>query len=232
MFKPLRLMFDRVRNFSDNDSALFTELLYAGEFILRLTTSAFVCVLDDDREKNRYRLIHGLVRANGIGEWSRALDETFTGTASQNFPSKLNDTRRIYTERVGKGSWQHEAVSKLQEVLDGVTGETTPAIEKIALRNWFQAFAELRNKTRGHGAVTPATAARLAKTLNETISILGIRSPIFSMPWVYLHRNMSGKYTVIDLEADASQLDRIKPSSIRRTTIILTEYTSGMVSCG
>ena len=31
------------------------------------------------------------------------------------------------------------------------------------------------------------------------------------MPWVYLHRNMSGKYTVIDLEADASQLDEIEP---------------------
>jgi hypothetical protein len=53
-FAPLALMHERIRRFGeDSDSALFTELLYLGELILKLTTGAFVAAVEDDRENLR-----------------------------------------------------------------------------------------------------------------------------------------------------------------------------------
>jgi hypothetical protein len=73
-FLPIKLMMQRVERFgAQADSLLFGELLYAGEFIRKLTTAAFIAAIEDDREHHRYRLMHGLVRADGIGEWSTKL---------------------------------------------------------------------------------------------------------------------------------------------------------------
>ena len=83
MFKPLDLMLDRVERYGvDSDSALFVELLYTGEFVVKLTTAAFVSAIEDDREYHRYRLLHGLVRADSLGDWVRILDEALIGTGA------------------------------------------------------------------------------------------------------------------------------------------------------
>ena len=67
---PLDLMLARVDRYGgDSEMALFNELLYAGEFALKLTTAAFVSAIDEDRENHRYRLLHTLVRVDGVGDW-------------------------------------------------------------------------------------------------------------------------------------------------------------------
>lgn len=52
------------RNAADCDTALFSELLYVGEILLKITVAAFVSAIEEDREHHRYRLLHGLVRAD------------------------------------------------------------------------------------------------------------------------------------------------------------------------
>ena len=71
-------------------------------------------------------------------------------------------------------------------------------------------FAELRNKTRGHGAITPSSASKVVKALNESISNVGIKNPMFNLPWIFLHRNMSGKYSVKPLSGDEHEIVKIK----------------------
>ena len=158
-FAPMDLMAKRVEKNRDSDYELFTELLYAGEFIVKITVAAFVGAIEDDREGHRYRLLHTLVRADGIGEWASKLEEVLIGPASQHLPSVLTDDRRVFTERVGKDTWQYEALNQLHDVLRGVHPGAQPIGERVSLRTWFTMFAELRNKTRGHGAITPANCA-------------------------------------------------------------------------
>jgi hypothetical protein len=202
-FVPLDLMLERVRRFSaDSDTVAFSELLYAGEFILKTTVAAFVAGMEEDRENQRYRLLHSLVRADGVGDWARALDEILTGPATQQLSGAFSDARKVFTERLGKGNWQHEAVVSLHEVLGCISDGTQPIGDKVALRAWFQMFAELRNKTRGHGAVTPAMCARLAPKLNISIRLLSDNNPVFTLPWAYLHRNLSGRYKVVSIGGD------------------------------
>lgn len=211
MLLPLRLMLDRVdRHGSESDSSLFAELLYAGEFVLKLTVAAFISAIEDDRENHRYRILHGLVRADGLGEWSRSLDEVLVGPTTQHLSPDFSDYRKIFTERVGKGQWQYECVSALQEVLAGAYEDAERMPDKVALRSWFQKFTELRNKTRGHGAPTPAKCARLVPMLQGSIRLFCERNPLFALPWAYLHRNMSGKYRVTTLGGDQTVFADLK----------------------
>ncbi len=115
--RPVELMWARVkRAHEDSDTALLYDLLYAGEFVIRLTTAAVLAAIEEDRDRHRYRLLHTLVRADGIGEWSRALDDALVGPASHHLLSAAKDDSRIFTERLGAGSWQFEAVTRLFEV--------------------------------------------------------------------------------------------------------------------
>lgn len=214
MFKAVEKMLERVsQNGTESDTDLFHELLYAGELILKVTTAAFVAALDDDREHHRYRIVHGLVRADGIGDWSKALDDMLTGPASQCMAPTFRDIRNTFTERVGKGAWQHSAVHDMQDVLLRVHGGAPSVGDRVALRAWGQFFVEVRNKTRGHGAITPAIASALAPTLQESISLICRNNPIFSLPWAYIHRNMSGKYRVVDLGDGQEAFSRLKTSA-------------------
>ena len=66
-------------------------------------------------KNHRYRLLHSLVRADGIGEWAQALDELLSGTTTQQLSSALFEARKTFTQRLGRGEWQYEAVKCLQD---------------------------------------------------------------------------------------------------------------------
>ncbi|WP_211261078.1 hypothetical protein, partial [Gluconobacter oxydans] len=211
MFKPLQLLLNRVEaHGSDSDSTLFTELLYAGEFIVKATTSAMVALIQNDREGQQYRLLHSLVRADGVGEWAAALDQALSGPASQHLVPSALEIRRIFTERSVIGSWQERSVKGLYSVLVGVDPEATPPAERPQLRSWFQLFAQLRNKTRGHGALTPASASKLVQSLQDSVLLMAANNPLLNASWAYLHRNLSGKYRVVPLGGDQSPFDDLK----------------------
>ena len=180
-FLPIELMMRRVEtNSADSDALRFAELLYAGEFILKLTTAAFVSAVEDDVESNRYRLLHALVRADGIGDWASRLDDVLTGPASQHISPALQEHRRVFNERVDETGWQYEAVYSLQAVLEGVHAATPQLPTRVTLRSWFTKFAELRNKTRGHGATTPATCAKLIPAFQKAVDLSSLKTIQFS----------------------------------------------------
>jgi hypothetical protein len=209
-FLPLDLMLFRAHRYgADSDTVLFNELLYTGEFILKLTVATFVAAIEDDRENHRYQLLHGLVRADGIGEWTHALDEALTGSSTQHLSFAASDARRTFTERLGKGTWQYDAVRSLNELLECLDSRTHPIPDRVALRAWFQMFAELRNKTRGHGAPTPAMCAKVAPLLDASIKLLSSNNPVFGLPWAYLHRNLSGRYKVVPIGGDSEKFKKL-----------------------
>jgi hypothetical protein len=78
---PLERMRERVNvTRTESETALVYDLLYAGEMAAKLAVAGLVATTDDDRERHRYRIEHGLVRASGIGDWARALTDPTPGT--------------------------------------------------------------------------------------------------------------------------------------------------------
>ena len=211
---PCDKMLERVERYgSDSDVVLLQELLYAGELFVKATVSAFIAAVQDDRENHRYRIAHKLVRADGIGEWVQALDELLTGSATQNLAKEFYDIRRVFTERVDKNSWQYDCVRSLHAALSVVNVDIQPMGDRIALRAWFQWFAELRNKTRGHGAPTPSSCSAIVIHLDPAIKSLKANNPVFGLPWAHLHRNLSGRYRISPLGGDKSVFTPLGTSS-------------------
>lgn len=208
MLYPLKAALERVeRAKADSDATLFFELLYLGEFVLKLTAAGFIAAIDNDRDGHRYRLTHKLVRADGIGEWAQSLEDALTGPASQFLVAEAKEDRRIVTERLPKDSWQYSAISDLLSAAHNFGVESEINQEKIALRSWFDLFPELRNKTRGHGSPKTSACAAAVVPLERSVKAVIDNNPVFLREWAYLRQNLSGKYHVVPLDTAKGSFD-------------------------
>jgi hypothetical protein len=214
MLLPLEKIWHRVELArSDSDTTLFLHLMYAGEMLVKLVAGGLIAAIADNRERHQYSLLYRLVRADGVGEWAQAIDEALIGPSSQHLLPGTADDRRSLTERVPAGNWQYDVVSSLRSAVEGVTPDMDPLPSRVALWQWFVDFVVLRNKTRAHGATTPAVCANLCPPLERSLTLLIERMPILNRAWAYLHRNLSGKYRVVSIGGDQSAFDVLKTTT-------------------
>ena len=209
-FLPIVMMKQRVDiDRQDSDATLFMALLLFGEMVVKIVTAAMVAAVMDDRDRHRYRNLHRLVRADGLGDWVVSLRDVLTGPASQHLDEDALPDRNEITQRHGEDSWQHTAITKLCEsmaVLD-IQAEEVP--HKVSCIHWLDSFVVLRNKTRGHGAKRSSELARACAQLEGSIQLVVDGLSLFRRPWAYLHRNLSGKYRVTAIGGDRSRYDEL-----------------------
>ena len=199
-FLPVERMLDRAgRAREESDTAYFLDLLYLGEMVVKVLVIELLAALQDDREQHRYGLEYRLVRADGIGEWVAVLEDALTGPASQHLLPAGRDSQKALTEAIGPGSdvWQRKAVDLMSEACRRIDPQfEDPSRVKVSLRHWLRNFAWLRNRTRGHGAVLPATLSAACPALESSIAEITAGAPAFHRSWAYLRRNLSRKYRV------------------------------------
>lgn len=195
---------------SESDFTFFFNLLVAGEAITKLITLLITASLKNDKDRHQYRILHGLVRANGIGEWSRAIDDLLTGTASQHLPDSMRTFQAELTKKCNNTEWQYLAVQELYSAMKflNLTPETNSA--KHDLKLWFKGFTELRNKTRGHGATLSNAASSAAPHLEKSIKVIIDNLSLLKLPSAYLKRNMSGKFRVTAISKLSPHLEELK----------------------
>ena len=80
--------------------------------------------------------------------------------------------------------------------MDHFNIEHDPLPVKSPLRNWFEFFTYLRNKTRGHGATRLEPCSKVCPKLEQSIKLIVNNFTAFKRPWAFLYRNLSGKYRV------------------------------------
>jgi len=196
------------------DFTYFFSLLFAGEALFKTITLGMISALQDDKDRNRYRLEHSLVRADGLGDWARALEDALSGPASQFLLADAHTDQAEFTRLSGADTWQNQAVSSLKSALTKLDIESEDLPTKTDLKRWFRLFVTLRNKTRGHGA-TPASKAALAiNDLHKSIQLICDNSSILQRPWADIYRNYSGKYRVAPISAETSAFDPLRKETI------------------
>ncbi len=193
----------------EGDIAYFHALALQLEYITKLVTAGVIACVGDDADRHRYTLEHRLVRADSVGDWVDTLNSTLTGPPAQHFLPGASGIARQLTERVGGSDWRAEAVHLLQEIairfgIDAQVGH------KVALRQFFQIGAAIRNRTRGHGATTSEECSYVCPLLADAIGVVIKEVELFKLHWVYLHRNLSGKYRVSPLLGDCSNFQYLK----------------------
>ena len=214
-FLPIDRMLERVDIArDDNDMSLFLNLMYFGEMLTKCVVAGLVASIVDNRQRARYGVAYSLVRADSLGEWTAALDEILSGPAAQYMTNSAADLQRDLNQRYPIGNWHYEAVELLYQVTQaygGITVEELPA--KVEARRWFRLFTQLRNKTRAHGAPQSGKCSSICADLEKSILLVYNNIVLFDYSWVYLHRNLSGKYRVSRITPNSTPFDYLKTNS-------------------
>jgi hypothetical protein len=104
----------------------------------------------------------------------------------------------------------HEAVSCLHSCVRLFIPDAEPLPTKFDGRKWFSQFVYLRNKTRGHGAPTADQKAAATLALEKSLRLIADNCKLFQQEWVFLKRNLSGKYNVVPLAASSKAFDSLR----------------------
>ena len=204
-------LFDRAStDKQESDFAFFWALLLTGEAVVKTTVLGMLSGINDDTQRNRYRLVHKLVRANGLGDWSDVIEDALSGPSSQYLVGYAQQEREQLTRLSVEGEWQFEAVSSLKRALEKLRIDSEQVPTRTDMKRWFRLFATLRNKTRGHGATRPAETNEASTHLFQSIETVYRNFHLFERPWVYLYRNLSGKYRVTTLGNNVEEFDYLK----------------------
>ena len=195
---------------TDSDFSYFFSLLLAAEALAKTTVLGLIAAIGDDKDRNRYRLEHSLARSDGLGDWSKAIEDALTGPASQYLVAEARAEQTELTRLSRAGEWQFDSVSQLKATLDylGVDAEEVPI--KSDMKRWFRLFVTLRNKTRAHGATQSAKATKAAEHLLRSLELFLNNHSLFKRPWAFLHRNLSGKYRVSSITNDVTPFDYLR----------------------
>ena len=209
---PLQSMLERTEKEKlESDVGYFNALMYMGEAVMKFAVAGLVAAVQDDLDRNRYRLEYRLVRADGLGVWDQVLDDVLVGASSQFLDPASIPTRRALTERMSDDTWQFRALRDLSVSLQTVHLESSQQTSgRIQGRSWFKDFVVLRNGTRAHGAPPPSVLVDACPTLATSINEIVSNLPLFSLPWAYLYRNLSGKYRVTTWGETSDMLDNLR----------------------
>jgi len=209
---PIQRMIERLESTkSDSDLAYFYDLLLLGEQLTKTITLFLVSCINEDNERTKYRHEHSLVRANAIGDFSKTIDEILVGPTSQILSSSIREFEfKELTQRVSNGSWQYDALTLLENCLDSFYIQHEKLGAKAPLRLWFNSFTYLRNKTKGHGATKLEPCSEVCPMLYKSICIILDNLSLFSRPWAYFYRNLSGKYRISYLTEGCTEFDYLK----------------------
>ena len=200
-----RIALDR----EDGDYAYFHALMLKLEYLSKIVTSGIIACLGDDADRHRFSLEHKLVRADSMGVWVETLNTALVGAPAQSLRFDARDIARDLTEQVGSTDWRHSAVNQLNQAARVIGVESNLGV-KVALRQFFDIGSQLRNRGRGHGAPTASQCGRSCADLENSLNTVVRNMAIFRLSWVYLHRNLSGKYRVSSLLNSSTAFDYLK----------------------
>ncbi|WP_143592226.1 NB-ARC domain-containing protein [Thioalkalivibrio halophilus] len=193
----------------EGDIAYFYALLLELEYLTKLTVLGVVASLSEDVDRNRYSIEYQLVRCDSIGDWVQVLNSTLTGPAAQFFIPSATHIARDLTERVKENDWRYEVVSLVSSAAAHFGLESRIG-NRVALRQFFDFGAAIRNRTRGHGAPTTGQCNRVCLLLSDAIGLVWENHKLFQHDWAHIHQNLSKKYRVSPLLGDCSDFEFLK----------------------
>lgn len=211
--KIITRFFDRLSmDKQESDHAYYMCLMYLGEHVTKLYTATLVAGIEIDINRHKFRSEHFLVRADGIGDWSKTVNDVLSGRASQFLSNDMSELQKLLVMKQGSDSWEKLCVEKINSALELADSKTEKLPTKVPLKYWFELFTRLRNATRGHGAPSGNTCREISLLLEESLQLLIENGVIFNLDWAYVRLNLSGRFDVRKFSDSDSVFDSIKNS--------------------
>lgn len=200
-----RILIDK----EEGDIAYFQALMLQFEYILKIITSCVLSCIRNDADRQRYSLEYNLVRANSLGKWVEILTTAIRGPSSQLIIDEALSIAHELIDRVSKDDWRFGVVARLSEICKDLRIEASIG-QKITLAQYFEFGTSLRNRTKGHGAITGMQCNSICTKLSEANNLVLNNLTLFKFHFAYLYRNLSGKYRVTPLLGDCVQFSYLK----------------------
>lgn len=205
----------------DSDAAFCDSLLKGGEFAVKHTTAVLLAAIPETEEakKLKYRYTYRLLRADGLGDWSRVLGELLVGPTLAVLNSRLGRTRhgesltrlvKKLDPRVEQDTWAIEAVKSIRAAIDFLGEEHAASINKNRVAKFLEfsnQFPLLRNKMDAHGAPTANQKGEMAKLLRGGVDAVLGNLPTLQLPIVYIQApraSSTNRMKVLDVVGDTS----------------------------
>ena len=212
-FKPLERIKERIElGKADSNAAYFDALMYGCEFICKMTACLLVASITNDQDKSRYRFEYLLVRADGLGDWFDSIQKLLTGPSSTLMDVGVKGVHLELTSKAANGDWRFAACEALYDALSLVSEHQDSFPKKTQLLRWFSDFARLRNKTRGHGAISLKKTDSICVSLEKAFQLMERNFSLFKFPMAYVRRNISGKYKVSLIGGNSIPFEYLKSS--------------------
>ncbi len=217
-----RLDIDR----EDSDASFFNTSLLYGELLVKYATSILISGIANGVQRHRYSCEYRLIRADGLGEWCDCLRDITVGPKSTCIISEAQPVFEEFTRKYDSESWQHSALGQLYDAMDILDLPHEKSTNgKIQLIKWFDEFAKIRNKTRGHGATMLATCAKAAGPLMSSINQIEHNLAIFKLDSAFLHENINGHYRISRIAGDDNSFSEFKAKNPERKKLKDGVYT-------
>ena len=195
-----------------SDTDYFNSLLLCGEMILKLGCSFLVTAMDETKEKYSYRIKYKLVHADGLGEWTQAIEEILSGPSFHSLIDEIKEKSKEFTCKI-ENTWQTNSVIHLLRVLEIANIKNEKFINKYSFIDWVKNFVCLRNKTKGHGALPPSVLSKCCIDLENSIYTVCNNIFIFNYEWSFLHQNLSKKYRVTSISNSTNKFEYLKKTT-------------------
>ncbi len=202
-----RIALDR----EEGDIAYLNALMLKLEFLTKVVVAGVVACISDDVDRHRYTLEHKLVRADSLGEWIEILNTALVGAPAQSLVPEAQEIARDLTQRVSEPDWRFQAIRSLSSAAAKL-GANASFGDKVALRRFFEIGAQIRNRTRGHGATTATQCKAVCPDVVEALDTVVNDMAMLKVPWVHLHQNLSKKYRVSPLLNDPKPFEYLRGS--------------------
>ena len=206
-----RIAMDR----EEGDLAYFHALMLKLEYLTKIVVAGIAACVGDDADRHRYSLEYKLVRADSLGKWVEVLNTALVGPPAQSLIAAARKISRDLTQQVGPEDWRHNAVSQLNRAALFLDANAEFG-GKVALRRFFDIGVQMRNRSRGHGAPTTTQCGECCPHLAAAMDSLVSNMQLLRLPWVHLHKNLSGKYRVSPLLNDSAPFRYLRSTSDAR----------------
>lgn len=188
------------------------------EISLKLIAVTFYAGLRGTSKEHAYRLAYEMIRGDSMGTWETAIHKATSQPATGFYSPDFYPLVAWATQSRGGGreEWFDEAAASLKTIGDLLGIDVGIPERKPRCLHLLNAFVQLRNKTKAHGAVGPAFFGKANRQYIKALKHLISNAPAFTWSWWYMEQKPDGERRGVLLRGDSP---RAQSSDVQRVTV-------------
>lgn len=161
----------------------FLTTSYLAEAAIKLLTLALRAGLEEAAPTAAYRIGYALVRAESLGAWAKVIRQVTTQPLAGLVPLDLRPLVAWLTSKRKGESWFASASDGVDAVFKALGENPAMRSKEYTIAGLIVALVQIRNKTKGHGALGPDFFHAANLPYATAVSALVDRCPAFHFAW-------------------------------------------------